>query len=233
MKYVILDFGKVLAYPTTGNWDITPKFLELIDIEKMNLEKLKQCKRKYQYLLSEKIETLEEEYNMFVKFYDSILREYNYPNYKLEISEQIAYNRTYEYDKYKLYDNVKEELETLKEEYTLILLSDNWPCVIEFMKHYQIYDLFTKVYVSSIYGQEKKDGLFFDNPIKDFDIKPNEAIFIDDNEKLLDIALSKGFCVRLMDREGKNKNSKYITISNLNQIRKKNENEIKRRNRFI
>ena len=40
-KYIILDFGKVLAYPTTGNWDITPKFLELIDINKIDMNKLK------------------------------------------------------------------------------------------------------------------------------------------------------------------------------------------------
>lgn len=218
IKYIVLDFGKVLAYPTTGNWDITPKFLELVDIDKIDIEKLKKCKQKYQYLLSEKIVTLEEEYNMFLNFYDSIFREYNYPDYKKEISEQIAYNRTYEFDKYKLYDNVKEELKSLKEKYTLILLSDNWPCVINFMKYYGIYDLFTKVYVSSIYGEEKKDKVFFDNPINDFNIKPNDAIFIDDNEVLLDIAVSKGFEVRLMDREKRNLKSKYKVINNLKQI---------------
>ncbi|CCY87796.1 unknown [Mycoplasma sp. CAG:956] len=36
MKYIVLDFGMVLAYPPTENWHITPKFLELIDIKKIN-----------------------------------------------------------------------------------------------------------------------------------------------------------------------------------------------------
>ena len=31
-KYIILDFGKVLAGPTTGEWFITPKFIELVDM---------------------------------------------------------------------------------------------------------------------------------------------------------------------------------------------------------
>ena len=31
----------VLAYPTTGNWHITPKFLELIDVNKIDVERLK------------------------------------------------------------------------------------------------------------------------------------------------------------------------------------------------
>ena len=33
MKYIIFDFGKVLAYPPTGVWTITPLFLDLIDIK--------------------------------------------------------------------------------------------------------------------------------------------------------------------------------------------------------
>ena len=69
-----------------------------------------------------------------------------------------------------------------------------------------------------IYGQLKKDGDFFDNPIRDFNIKKNEAIFIDDNETLLEVASSKGFEVRLMDREGKLKNSKFKIINDLSSI---------------
>ena len=34
-KYIILDFGKVLAYPPTGYWQITPKFLKLFENIKM------------------------------------------------------------------------------------------------------------------------------------------------------------------------------------------------------
>ena len=37
-KYLILDFGKVLAYPKTGDWFITPLFLELIDMDKITRE---------------------------------------------------------------------------------------------------------------------------------------------------------------------------------------------------
>ena len=46
-KYVILDFGNVLVTPTTGNWDITPKFLELIDINILNIDKFKKLRNKY------------------------------------------------------------------------------------------------------------------------------------------------------------------------------------------
>lgn len=42
MKYLILDFGNVVAYPKTDNWHITPKFLELVDMSKINKEQLKE-----------------------------------------------------------------------------------------------------------------------------------------------------------------------------------------------
>ena len=135
-----------------------------------------------------------------------------------EIAEKIAFNRTYESDKYTPYDNIKNELIALSKKYELLLLSDNWPDAIKSLKDYQIYDLFSKVYISSIYGQVKKNGDFFDNPIRDFNIKKGEAIFIDDNEGLLEIALNKGFEVRLMDRERKIEKSKFKIIHDLKQI---------------
>ena len=57
-KYVVLDFGKVIAAPSSGDWDITPKFLELIDINKINKEKWKELRAKYGSILSEKVTNL-------------------------------------------------------------------------------------------------------------------------------------------------------------------------------
>ena len=214
-KYIVLDFGKVLAAPTTGNWDITPKFLELIDIKKIDIEKFKELREKLESTISEKLLTLDEEYDMFTRFYETILKEFGYSK---DIAKQIAYDRTYNYSKYTLYNNVHDELKRLKEKYSLILLTDNWPCVISYLKKYELYDLFEKVYISSIYGAVKNDKVLFDYPINDFNIKPGEALFIDDNEANLDIAIEKGFDVLLMDREKNIKESKYKIINDLNNI---------------
>ena len=152
---------------------------------------------------------------MFVRFYESILKAFGIPK---EIIEKISYDRTYNSDKYTLYDNVQDELKSLKEKYKLILLTDNWPSVIDYLKEYDLYDDFEKIYISSIYGVEKKDKVLFNYPIKELNIRPNEALFIDDNEFNLDIALEKGLDVMLMDREKKVKDSKYQIINNLCNI---------------
>ncbi len=214
-KYIILDFGKVIAGPTTGDWFMTPKFLELIDINKLNVDKYDSARKKYDKLLGEKLITQEEEYDMFTRFYDGVLSESEYPNYSKEIAKEIAYDMSYCYDKYTLYSDIFSELDRLKEKYTLILLTDNWPCATNYLKENNLYDYFDKVYISSIYGAQKRDGSFFEYPIKDYDIKPGEALFIDDSELNLDNAKLKGMDVLRMDREKEVTNSKYKIIHDL------------------
>ena len=185
IKYVILDFGGVVAGPVIkGNWDITPKFLELIDISKIDKDKFKEVRKKYSDILSEKITTLEEEADMFYRFYSGILKDLEIDNYDV-ISKEIAFDRTYNLDKYKLFDNIHEELEALSKKYKLILLTDNWPCLFPYLEKHQLNGYFDKIYCSSFYGVEKKDKLFFDYPISDYSIKPGEAMFVDDNESNL------------------------------------------------
>ena len=214
-KYLILDFGKVLVVPTTGDWDLTPKFLELIDMKLIDEAELRNAIKRNCHMFMEKIVNLEEEYDMFTRFYDNVLRDINYPNYDIELAKEIAYDRTYKDDKYVLCDDVINDLTELKKKYTLILLTDNWPCVIEYMKRHNMYDFFDKIYVSSVYKEEKLQGKFFDFPIKDYNIKPNEALFIDDNEKILDVAVQKGLDVLQMDRYKANIGSKYQVINDL------------------
>ena len=86
------------------------------------------------------------------------------------------------------------------------------------MKNRGIDKYFDKLYISSVYQEMKKDGIFFDRVINDYSIKKGEAIFIDDNESLLDVAVTRDLEVRLMNREKDINNSKYKIINNLNEI---------------
>ena len=69
IKYVIFDYGKVLGYSKSGNWFITPKFLELIN--NMDIGKIKEVVTNNKYLVKDDlpIKTLEQEYDMFSIFY--------------------------------------------------------------------------------------------------------------------------------------------------------------------
>lgn len=217
-KICCIRFWNGTSLSTNRKLAYNPKFSRINWYKKINEEILENAISNNKQILDKQITSFEEEYSMFIEFYSKVLLECGYTKIKSDTVKKIAYNRTYENDKYLPYDNIKEELERLASKYILLLLTDNWPDVFIFLKEYGISDLFSKIYVSSVYGQLKKDGDFFDNPIRDFNIKNNEDIFIDDNETLLEVASSKGFEVRLMDREGKLKNSKFKIINNLSSI---------------
>lgn len=216
LKYIILDFGKVLAYPTTGDWFITPLFLKLIDMSKIKRKKIVEIMNSYSEILSRKLITLEEENNMYYDFYKNVFSDIKY-DVSEDVIKKLAYDITYNDDKYRFYEGIDDELNELSKKYKLILLSDNWPCAFHIMKNRGIDKYFDKLYISSIYKETKKEGIFFDRVINDYNIKAGEAIFVDDNESLLDVAITKGLEVRLMDREKQINKSKYKIINNLNE----------------
>ena len=214
MKYIIFDFGKVLGYPITGEWFITPKFFELV--HDIDLDILKDSISKNKSLVKDDlpIKNLEEEYDMFLRFYSNVLEDLGIEK---ELSKEIAYDKVYNNSEYKLYDDVIDTLTSLKERYTLLMLTDNFPSIINYLKHAGIYELFDKVYVSSICETSKKEDKFFDMVIDDYDIKTDEALFIDDFENNLDLGYKKGFKPIMLDREDK-KESKYERINNLDEL---------------
>lgn len=218
IKTIILDFGKVLAGPTTGNWFITPKFKELVNTNEIDLEKFNNALKLNQNYLDAIMKIEEEEYYFFTKFYNGILNEMRYQKDSLSIARKIAKNFTYQKDKYTFYQGIKEELTTLSKQYQLLMLTDNWPCILRILTEEQLDKYFQKIYVSSIYGCKKEQGTFFDYPIKDFHLVPEETLFIDDNEQLLDVAVKKKLKVRQMDREREVTNSKHPIIHDLKNI---------------
>ena len=216
MKYIILDFGKVIAGPATGDWFITPAFIEKVDMSLIDKDAFHEAIKNNSELKDGIIKTLEEEYDAFYELYKLALKDIGYKDY--EVSKEIAYNFVYENDKYKFYKNVAKQIRKLKENYKIILLTDNWPCILRILKEKRMIKLFDDIYVSSMYGYQKKDGILFDRVIIDYDIQPDEALFIDDNEDLLNIAFAKGLDVRLMDRNNEIMGSKYKIVHDLDNV---------------
>ena len=217
-KYIILDFGNVLAYPVTGNWYITKRFMDYVDINKIDNNDLTVAIQKYHNILSRKASTLKEEEKIFYDFYKNVLKEIKYDIVSDENIKDMSHYFTYSFDKYELYSDVISSLDRLSRKYKLLLLSDNWPCGLEFMRYHKIDKYFLKMYISSVYGCLKEEGTFFNYPINDFNILPHEALFIDDNEKILDVAVNKGLDVKIMKRDKTNE-SKYKIITSLEEIK--------------
>ncbi len=214
-KYVVLDFGGVLAKPTSGNWFVTPEIIRTV--KKERVKDLMEAASSYNEIISRPLRTEDEEYEMFYEYYQELFQKINY-SVPDTLLKHFAADTTYSSEKCTFYDGIKEELAMLESEYTLLLLSDNWPCGMRILKEGNLIQYFKRIYISSIYGTVKKDGTFFEYPIHDFNIKENEAIFIDDNETLLEVGETYGFQGMLMDRSEKVKTSKYKILKNLKGI---------------
>lgn len=216
-KNLFFDVGSTLHYPVTKNWFITPNFFNIVgDIDK-NLVELAINHNKH--LLDERnISTEVEEYEMFCKFYANILKDINYSNITTEIINKLAYDCVYNDEKVNFYDEVKEELQKLAKKYTMYIISDAWPSTYRVLKNYGIYDLFTKVYISSELGCKKSDKTLFEIALEDVD-KNDENYFIDDRYDLLQISEQYGFIPVIIDRD-KNQTTNYIEVETLTDLRK-------------
>ena len=224
-KYIIFDFGKVLGYPKSGKWFLTPKFMSFLSNLNIDMNKVKDVISENKYLVKDDlpIKTLEEEYNKFINFYSNVLTGLGLNK---DMAKEIAYDKVYNNNEYSNYEDVKDVLNRLNKSYKLLMLTNNFPSIINYLKYEGIYDLFDKVYVSSIYETSKKEDKFFDMVINDYDIKEEEAIFIDDSEDNLDIGYKKHMNVIMLDRESK-KTSKYEKISSLNEFNLNENRNIK------
>lgn len=218
-KYLILDFGKVLAYPVSGEWFVTAKFYDYLDKDRFNLEKY--LEKMESFFWDYKLQDEKEELKMFIPYIKEALIYSGYECDDLDLlSKNLAEDFVYNNDKYLLYDDTIEMLNKLKDEYTLICLSDNWPSGRLYMKESGIYDYFDRVYISSDYGYTKRDKLFFDEPINDYGIKENEAIFVDDSERLVEYAKEKGLIPVLMNRSDKSNTYSGKQVKSLVELEK-------------
>ncbi len=216
-KYLILDFGNVLAYATTGYWFITPSFITETGLKEDAFDEILSSMQQHKDILSRQASTLDDEYQLFYDFYSATFKTLNFSISEEKI-KKIVDNFIHTSDKYTLFPHIKEYLEVLSKKYTLLLLTDNWPCVFNTLKEAQIDKYFTKVYVSSIYGSEKKDKVFFDYPINDFKIKKGEALFVDDTLELVEIGQEKGLEGYLMDPFFKHPACPYPIIHSIKEL---------------
>ena len=108
IKYLILDMGRVLVEPASGDWLVTNEFLKNVDISKIDKDRLKEAIQDSRYLLDGKAENLEEEYKIIMDFYKTVFQKINY-NISQENLENIVNNFVYDEEdsKYILYKNVK------------------------------------------------------------------------------------------------------------------------------
>lgn len=230
LKAILFDSGRVLNDPRTGNWFVPPNFHRYIDKNKFELldEKLIQMAfyKAMKFLEAKSvILTEEEEFEHFIEFYRILSNEL--PDLELKENHiiEVARDTVFNDEKFLFYEDVFEVIPQLSKSYKLGVVSDTWPSLERVFKNVGLKEYFSTFVMSSKIGVVKPDELMFTTALSELNIKPEEAIFIDDNINNINGAIALGISSFLLCRDWRlyvynnlfNKN--YCIIRNLIDVK--------------
>ena len=233
IKAILFDSGRVLNGPVTGHWFITPNFWKYVDKDIYDsVDKIKMASAFYvadKYIMTQKLMTTkEEEYQHFVKFYDIFSS--HLPELKLthEATESIAKDLVFNPQKYVFYDDALTVIPELKGKYKLAIVSDAWPSLLDVYEENNMLSYFDPIVISSFIGTSKPDSKMYCTALEELNIKPEEAVFVDDSLKNCIGALTVGINTVLLCRNKKayvtqkvkSIGKGYKVINDLNQLLK-------------
>ena len=188
IKAVLFDSGRVLNGPVTGHWFITPNFWEYVDksiFDSIDKNKIASAFAEAdKYIVDQKLMTnKDEEYQHFIKFYEIFSSQL--PELKLtaDAIKNIAKDLVFNPEKYAFYDDALEVVPKLKNKYKLAIVSDAWPSLLDVYNENHMTSYFDSIVISSFLGTSKPDSKMYNTALQELNIKPEEAIFIDDSLK--------------------------------------------------
>jgi putative hydrolase of the HAD superfamily len=186
IKAIIFDSGRVLNYPRTGHWFMPPNFFKYVDKNKfaaldmklveMAFHKAMNYLEGYPLILNE-----EEEFERFVEFYYILADELKDLGLSKEQVIEIAKDTVFNDEKFVFYEDVFEYIPRLAKHYKLGVISDTWPSLDRVFKNAGIRQYFSTFVMSSVLGVLKPHELMYITALKELGVKPEEALFIDDN----------------------------------------------------
>lgn len=188
IKAILFDSGRVLNGPVTGHWFITPNFWDYVDKAVFNgieSNKIQLAFRKAdEYINTQKLITTKEfELECFVKFYEIFSNNLPELNLTKDNINLIANDLVYNPEKYVFYDDALKVIPELSRKYKLGIVSDAWPSLLDVYDENNFIQYFGSIIISSIIGTSKPDSTMYVTALKELDVIPDEAVFVDDSLK--------------------------------------------------
>ncbi len=224
IKAILFDSGRVLNRPKTGNWFISPNFFQYVSESILNQQDQeivnKAFRKAYDYIRSQHlIETREEEYKHFYRFYSMIREELPVLLLDREKVAEITKDLVYNDDKYIFYDDVYEVIPKLEKKYDLGIVSDAWPSLVNVYEKANLRQYFKAFVVSALLGVEKPNPKMYTTALDALNIKPQEALFIDDRPNNCEGARALGIHAMLLSRDEETMlHHDFPVISDLHQL---------------
>ncbi|MBQ9326950.1 MAG: HAD-IA family hydrolase [Solobacterium sp.] len=194
---VFFDLGWTLEYHAGEDWLLTPCFLH--HAQQSQFHKIDPVLRKqaiadaYRPLTTRhKMNDCEEERVRFTEFYTDLNRSLSL-GFSQEVIEEIAWDHTYNFSNYILFDSTRETLKTLKNHgYRVGVISDTWPSTVPQQKEAGLWDYYDFAVLSCDLGVMKPNPLMYETALEAMKLPPEETIYVDDLVLSLDKASEYG-----------------------------------------
>lgn len=197
IKAILMDSGRVLNGPATGDWFITPKFFE--HIHEKNFTGIPRPRRRaafakaMTYILQQSlITTEEEEYRHFLEYYRIVFGELPELQVGEEVLQRLAWDYVHDYEKYTFFEDALDIIPQLHKEFKLAVVSDAWPSLENVFRKAEVRDYFSSFVISSQLGITKPHQGMYETALKELGVEPEEAVFIDDSSGNCDGAKGLG-----------------------------------------
>ena len=224
IKAILMDSGRVLNAPVTGEWFISPNFFSYVNKKTYNSisasQKRQAFKKSGEYISNQNFIINEnEEFKHFVEYY-RIFSKYM-PQLQLHNKQiqAIAKDLVYNYNKYSFYKDVFKFIPELSKKYKLAVVSDAWPSLENVFRKANLREYFSAFVISSVKGVTKPSELMYKTALEELKISAEEAIFIDDSIKNCDGAIKLGISSFVLCRDWRVYAYNKLTYKNYNIIR--------------
>ena len=197
IKAILFDSGRVLNRPLTGHWFMPPNFFKYVDKDKFEALDINKIEKAFykggKYFHNHPLILTEiEELEHFLEFYNVFAKELPELGLSEEYILEIAKDTVYNDDKFEFFEDVFKVIPKLSQHYKLGVVSDTWPSLERVFKNAGLRKYFSSFVMSSVLGVLKPHELMFSTALSELNIKPEEAIFIDDNIVNVEAAIKLG-----------------------------------------
>lgn len=221
---VLLDYGNVLAFPTSGSWFQTPQTRGIfgeelfLALEADSAKKERAFEEAYQFLnKNHLLHTLEEEILQFTQFYRIFLHAFGLPCDEA-LCERLGRDLVLNPNKVRFYDDVPYGLLRLKAKYHLSLLSDTWPSLRGTLDEKGISGYFEHMVLSCEHNETKQGIRLFEIALAQMNTPAQTIAFVDDSPVNLSNAEQCGMTPVLMRRSNRHVTAPYPTARNLDDV---------------
>lgn len=194
---MFFDLGWTLERPADDDWVLTSCFFEHVGKERFYAIEEERRKAAIAHANQPLIDrhlilTLEEENQRFNEFYTDLNESLSLNLSKDEV-KTIAYDHTYNFSNYVVFDSTLRTLRKLKEfGYRIGVISDTWPSTVPQQEEAGLWSYYDCTTLSCFLGVMKPNPRMYEDALEKMGLPAEQTIYVDDLPMSLDAAKAFG-----------------------------------------